>query len=180
MWHVSTNPLRASALLVALSLCMASPSPVAAETLTFIYPVRPNPLYDAARQILREAYFKLGYQLDFAFVYGERDLLDSAAGRADGELARVGGVEREFPGLLRTPVSHTATQQVAFARARSIQIDGWRGLAPYKIVFRQEDEIAERRTRDMRRFFAKTDIAALKMVENRKICLLYTSPSPRD
>ncbi len=169
MWHVSTNPLRASALLVALSLCMASPSPVAAETLTFIYPVRPNPLYDAARQILREAYFKLGYQLDFAFVYGERDLLDSAAGRADGELARVGGVEREFPGLLRTPVSHIATQQVAFARDRSIQIDGWRGLAPYKIVFRQEDEIAERRTRDMRRFFAKTDIAALKMVENRKM-----------
>ncbi len=91
VWHVSTNPLRASALLVALSLCMASPSPVAAETLTFIYPVRPNPLYDAARQILREAYFKLGYQLDFSFVYGKRGLLDSAAGRAVQDRIPPGG-----------------------------------------------------------------------------------------
>ena len=146
-----------------------TPNPVAAETLTFIYPVRPNALYDTARQILQEAYFKLGYQLDFAFVYGQRGLIDSAAGRADGELARVEGVEREFTGLLRVPVSLIATQQMAFARDQSIEIKSWRGLSPYKIILRQDDEVAERKTRNMRRYFASSEEAALKMVENYKM-----------
>jgi len=33
---------------------------------------------------LQATYFKLGYQLDFAFVYGQRGLIDSAADRSDG------------------------------------------------------------------------------------------------
>lgn len=152
-----------------MSASFVAPSPVAAETLTFIYPVRPNALYDAAREILQETYFKLGYQLDFAFVYGQRGLIDSAAGRADGELARVEGVEREFTGLLRVPVSHIATQQMAFARDRSIEVTSWRGLSPYKIILRHDDEVAERKTRNMRRYFASSEEAALKMVENYKM-----------
>ena len=154
-----------------------TPNPVAAETLTFIYPVRPNALYDAARQILQEAYFKLGYQLDFAFVYGQRGLIDSAAGRADGELARVEGVEREFTGLLRVPVSLIATQQMAFARDQSIEIKSWRGLSPYTIILRQDDEVAERKTRNMRRYFASSEEAALKMVENYKMYIAIADRS---
>ena len=152
-----------------VGVSLVAPGPVTAETLTFIYPVRPNALYDAAREILREAYFKLGYQLDFAFVYGQRGLIDSAAGRADGELARVEGVESEFTGLLRMPVNHIFTQQMAFARDRSIKIRSWRGLSSYKIIFRQGDEVAERKTRNMRRYFASSEEAALKMVENYKM-----------
>jgi len=67
------------------------------------------------------------------------------------------------------PVSHISTQQMAFARDRSIKIESWRELSPYKIVFRQDDEIAERKTRDMRRYLASSEEAALKMVENYKM-----------
>ena len=168
-WSGFGAGVRSALFVLALMASFVTPNPVAAETLTFIYPVRPNALYDAARQILQEAYFKLGYQLDFAFVYGQRGLIDSAAGRADGELARVEGVEREFTGLLRVPVSLIATQQMAFARDQSIEIKSWRGLSPYKIILRQDDEVAERKPRNMRRYFASSEEAALKMVENYKM-----------
>lgn len=154
---------------IMLGMFLGTPGVASAQELTFIYPVRPNALYDAARQILREVYFKLGYGLDFAFVYGDRGLVDSAAGRADGELARVAGVERDFPALLKIPVSHIATQQMAFARDKSIKVRNWRSLMPYKIVLDKGDEIAEQNTRNMKRFLASSEVVALKMVENRKM-----------
>ncbi|MBH64214.1 MAG: hypothetical protein CL569_17575 [Alphaproteobacteria bacterium] len=65
--------------------------------------------------------------------------------------------------------SNSATNSIFLSCMANVACSTQPRAAPYKIVFRQEDEIAERRTRDMRRFFAKTDIAALKMVENRKM-----------
>jgi polar amino acid transport system substrate-binding protein len=53
---------------------------------------------------LGEAYGKLGIQIDYVDMPGERAMVESNSGRADGETARIAGMEQEYSALRRVDV----------------------------------------------------------------------------
>ncbi|MDZ7938351.1 MAG: hypothetical protein U5M53_08755 [Rhodoferax sp.] len=53
---------------------------------------------------LGEAYSKLGIQIDYVDMPGERAMVESNTGRVDGETARIAGMEVAYPALRRVDV----------------------------------------------------------------------------
>ena len=51
---------------------------------------------EVAKLVLREAYERIGFTVRFSTLPGERALLESNAGRTDGEVARIGGIEKKY------------------------------------------------------------------------------------
>lgn len=60
---------------------------------------------DCAYKNLTKAYGSIGYQLDFTILPAKRALIESNAGRTDGETARVQYLEKRYPNLVRIPVA---------------------------------------------------------------------------
>lgn len=55
--------------------------------------------WDRTEEALRVAYANLGWQLEFTELPAERAMLESNAGRADGETARVAGIDARYKNL---------------------------------------------------------------------------------
>ena len=154
--------------IVPLSLCALAWCAISAEasatTLTFVYPAEKNAVYDAAADILVEAYGNLGINVRFGRFSDERGLEKSSRGRLSGELARFAGLERTYATLIRIPVSHAAIRQTVFALDRSIEIGTWRDLKPYSLVFHKDFALARRKTRGMNRVISDSDSEIFKML----------------
>jgi polar amino acid transport system substrate-binding protein len=75
---------------------------------------------------LREAYGKLGFQIEFVDMPGERAVVESNSGRADGETARIVGMEAAYPALRRVDVP-------LYINTNSVFIYGAGKLAPTSV-----------------------------------------------
>lgn len=108
-------------------------SPVlAAEPLKFSALEDSGP-QEVAKLVLREAYVRLDLSVEFITLPGERALTESNAGRVDGELARVSGLEKKYPNLVRVPVAVSQLDGVVFSRKHDFPIEGWHSLKGYNI-----------------------------------------------
>ena len=158
--------------LAIVSALLVSDSVLAdARTLTIAYPPEKNAFHDAAAAIIREAYKKLGIELVIKTLPAERALQSSNSGAIDGELVRIAGIEEGYPNLIRIPVSHVTAEQMAFGRDKTIIIDGWQSLAPYKLAFHRGYKVAEKNTEGMNRYLTGTDEAAFRMVATGRMDL---------
>ena len=84
-------------------------------------------------RVAGEAFRRIGVELKLVRLPAERGLRNADAGIEDGEVVRVGGLEKEYPNLLRVPEKIIDMDFVAFARGPAIQIDGWKALRPYRV-----------------------------------------------
>ncbi len=109
----------------------ASPATMA-ETLKFSA-LEDSAPQEVAKLVLREAYARIGQPIEFVTLPGERALTESNAGRVDGELARVAGMEKKYPNLIPVPVVISQFDGVAFSRKHDFPIDGWHSLKGYNI-----------------------------------------------
>ena len=141
------------------------------RALTIVYPPEMNAFHDAAAEILRQAYAALGIDIVYRTFPAERALYSSNSGIADGELVRIAGLEREYPNLLRVPVSHVTAYQMAFTRDTGLALDGWQSLKPYRIAFHRGYKVAERNTEGIDRHLTGDDRAALLMVEHGRVAI---------
>ena len=145
-------------------VCCAISAEASATSLTFVYPADKNAVYDAAADILVEAYGTLGIEVRFGRFSDDRGLKKSRSGQLSGELARFTGLERQYLTLIRIPVSHAAIQQTMFAREPGMEIGTWRDLRSYSIVFHRDFEVAQRMTRGMNQVMSASDTEVFKML----------------
>ncbi len=120
-------------MLWALVLC--SNMAVRAEPVVTIGAVHiEDPVIEVAVKVLEEAYGRAGLELRLQYYPAERAIQLANAGRIDGDLQRIPGVEQQYPNLVPVPVVLTQAEFMVFSRQVPVAINSWESLKPYKLA----------------------------------------------
>lgn len=74
----------------------------------------------------------------------ERALLNANAGVDDGNIARIEGLEKKYPNIVRVPETVIAFDFMVFSRQKEFTVAGWSSLAPYDVGYITGWKILER------------------------------------
>jgi len=86
-------------------------------------------------QLATEAFRRCGYTLMFDALPAERALRNADKGIIDGELARIKGMEKIYPNLIRVPEKLIDWYFVAYSKNPLDLANGWESLAQRNIAF---------------------------------------------
>jgi polar amino acid transport system substrate-binding protein len=88
-----------------------------------------------ADQVLTEAFRRIGYQLETVHMPAERALINANRGIDDGELARVGGLQKKYPNLIQVPETFLTVDMVLYSKNYpSFVVDGWQSVASHSLA----------------------------------------------
>lgn len=124
---------------------------------------------DISFAVLKRAYKKLGYDVEFIPLPGERALQRSNSGQVDGELFRIGNLQKRYPNLLQVPTSINVLEGIAFSRDKTLALNGWKSLSPYRIGIQGGIKFAERGTQKMKPVVVDTNAQLFKMLNAGRI-----------
>lgn len=136
----------------------------------------------ASEEVLKEAYHRLGYQVNFIPFPTQRSLVEANLGHVDGELMRHKDITNDYPNLIRIPVSIFSEKMVVFAHnPKLIEKMGplnWENIAPYRlgsiIGFKVAEEAAKTLKVD---FVVNLEVLFNKLIEGRTDFVLGTYSS---
>lgn len=137
--------------ILVLSSLFAGPAPGSAEmtiTLT-ISGIEGEQTHQIAREIIEEAYARIGISVTFLFVPGKRSLMMANNGRVDGDLARILGTETVYENLLPVPTRVLDFSAVAFTKRADITVNNWQELQGYRVGIIRGIRYSEIGTRGM-------------------------------
>jgi polar amino acid transport system substrate-binding protein len=84
-------------------------------------------------QIVKEAFRRIGLQIDIVHLPAERALLNANEGIENGVYVRIQGLESEYKNLRIVPEKISEYEFVAFGKNPSLRMDGWDSLQNYHI-----------------------------------------------
>lgn len=84
-------------------------------------------------RFLTEAFRRMGVLLQIVRLPSERALVNANEGTDDGNFARVEGIDKIYPNLVRVPEEITKFEFMAFSRKPAFKIEGWDSLKPYNV-----------------------------------------------
>lgn len=93
----------------------------------------PEPGY--LKNILVEAGKRIGVTIQFKNQPAQRSLISSNAGRTDGELHRIAGLEKAYPNLIRIPEPVLIDQFVGFTNRPDVTIPDWQKTGNLKVFY---------------------------------------------
>jgi polar amino acid transport system substrate-binding protein len=133
-----------------------------------------GPMEKNAAAYLTEHYKKLGVQIEFVNLPGNRALQESNSGRLDGELMRKAGLSMEYPNLLQISVPLATTNTVAFALDKNIDVDkGWDSLRKHTFSYEMGTKLIEQNTLGFSTGNAEQNIkAAFRQMLHRRVELI--------
>src|SRR4030065_736556 len=88
-----------------------------------------------ADQVAREAFRRIGGEIEVSVLPGERALINVNTGLDDGDLLRTPAVEKDYPNLIRVPEKMMDFEFVGYALDQKLRIDGFGGLKPYGVSY---------------------------------------------
>ena len=141
----------ASALSIALVVVLTAWSPCQAVEPLKLSLIEHNSAQEDAFLILREAYRRLGIDIQAVPLPAERALRSATAGATCGEVARMEGLESIYPDLLRVPEPLIFIQTLALTLGMTFPVDGWQSLRPYRLCYTHGVKIYEESTAGMLR-----------------------------
>lgn len=100
-------------------------------------------LFDVGQRFLKEAYQRIGMDVEFKQMPAERALKSSNLGVIDGEIFRVDNINMLYTNLIKVPTSYIFAENVVFSKTLNIHVDGYDSLRPYRIGFRRGLKIVE-------------------------------------
>ena len=100
----------------------------------FIDPLSSEKQTGFVDSIVSEALNQLGYELESVRLPAERALINANAGIDDGDLLRIGGLQKIYPNLIQVPEKIMDMEFVAFSRNASLPISGWQSLKPWSVA----------------------------------------------
>ena len=124
---------------------------------------------DISMRVLKEAYAKLGIDIEMRELPGERALRTSNSGEVDGEVFRIANVQKKYKNLIPVPTSINILQGIVFVKDKKFKVDGWTSLKPYKIGTQIGIKFVERGTKGMRRTMVQTNEQLFKMLSANRI-----------
>lgn len=128
-------PRDISVLAIILMLCMLQ---VQADTTLVLNSPAGNPITNPQQtgfidQLVGEALSRLGFQLDVEHLPAERAILLADSGFADGELIRIGGLQKLYPNLIQVPEKIFDMEFIAFGKNPELRIENWQDLKQYSV-----------------------------------------------
>lgn len=125
----------AAALMTAMAL--AGTSPALCATVVFNTANKPPNAADdhtgLCDSIMTEACRRLGLVLKIVNLPSERALINANEGIDDGNFARIKGLEKRYPNLIRVDEEITTFEFVAFSAGPAFRTEGWESLRPYRV-----------------------------------------------
>ena len=115
-----------------------------------------------SRQILKEAYARIGIKIKFETLPAERSLDLANKGVTDGELARIPGLQNQYPNLIQVPVSIAPNRVFAYSKKHNFPVTGWQSLKPYKIDIIFGSKFLEQRSKGYQATKVKSDYQGLQ------------------
>lgn len=137
-WHIS---------LFFISLLLASA--VQAEKRFHISGVEGSSDSVAAFEVVKEAYQRLGYEVEIHWFAGAEALKKSSSGQMDAELQRIDGLSKKFPDLVQIEIPINFLQGAVFTTGSTFEILSWHSLKPYRIGLVKGIIFAEQGTEGM-------------------------------
>lgn len=95
-------------------------------------------------KVVGEAFRRSGLILKTIQLPAERGLINANRGIDDGEMARIAGLEKTYPNLVRVPEKIMDWEFYAFSEHNVDLSKGWAGLAGYSVAFINGWKILER------------------------------------
>lgn len=127
--------------IVILLCCLCSSPLLAATTNVLVFNTVGQPPLNTLQQsgfmdrVTREALRRIGYQLETVALPAERGLTNVNAGIDDGEMSRIGGMEKRYPNLVPVPEKLMSWDFCVFTNS-DVHVSGkWADLKPYSVAF---------------------------------------------
>ncbi len=132
----------------------------------------------AIAELIKEVYRRLGHDTEFVFLPAKRSVREVNRGRFDAELARITGIENEFPNLVRVeePV-YTVSVSAVVRSDSNIRVNSWEEIGDRRIGYPRGYKLLDIRTRELNAIKAQNPSSIIKMVKagRMEIGLLMTS-----
>jgi len=109
----------------------ADPAGENGPVITLAYPgIDCEPCWAFARAFYKEAFGRMGYRFSMIALPSERALIESNAGRIDGEVARIGDLNADgaHPNLIRVDEVAAVVEVAAYGRKPIIGLAGWEAM----------------------------------------------------
>ena len=122
-----------------------------------------------AKEVIREAYRKIGYNVRFDFFPSTRSLEMANSGESDGDVARIEGTEKEFSGLLPIPVPVIWFDGVVFTKNITKKIQDWKDLKDLRVGIIRGIRYSEIGTKGLSPYFAENMTHLFKLLDQDMI-----------
>jgi len=86
-------------------------------------------------EIVAEVFRRIDIEAEVIQVVSARALINANRGIEDGNIARIAGMEKEYPNLIRVPEKIVDFVFTAFTRDLKFDVDGWDSLKRYEVGF---------------------------------------------
>jgi polar amino acid transport system substrate-binding protein len=142
--------MRTLLLVVGLFLCAGGISVSAQDVDTLVLTTPAGPPLSMQNQqgfidlVVSAALARMGYQLKVSHLPAERALINANNGVDDGDLNRIGGLEKFYPNLIQVPEQTFDMEFAAFAKNVTFSTTDWNTLKPYTVAIINGWKILER------------------------------------
>jgi len=98
------------------------------------------------QRVIREAYRRLGYEIEIYYLPGERAIHSANNGMVDGELYRI--AKEMYQNLIIVPVPICYIKHSVFTKNANFQPDGWESLKPFSAISLRGYKYAEKKLKE--------------------------------
>lgn len=86
-------------------------------------------------QVMAEAFKRIGYQVEIVRLPAERALINANRGIDDGDLARIGGLQKKYPNLIQVPETFLTVDMVLYSKNHpEFTVTGWDSVASHSLA----------------------------------------------
>lgn len=103
-----------------------------------------------SERVLREAYKRLGIDINVSGRPAPRAIHEANIGRSDGELYRIKNIHKKYPNLLMVSVPVGIMEGIALTTQNDLKISDWKALSPHRVCIRNGVKFAEAGTSHMK------------------------------
>lgn len=120
--------------------------------------------------IAAEIFKRLDIKLKYIRVQSKRALIQANKGIDDGNIARIKGIEKKWPNLIRVPESIFTWEFTAYSLSDNIRINGWESLKPYSVGHVRGWHIYNKNTKGAKKIIkANNSIQLFTLLKNGRI-----------
>ncbi|HEC12516.1 MAG TPA: transporter substrate-binding domain-containing protein [Acidiferrobacteraceae bacterium] len=135
--------------LICLTNWIVFPGPLLAKEIlvlntAFTFPLSNNEQTGFVDVVVREALERIGFGLESVRLPAERALINANAGINDGDLLRIGGLQKTYPNLIQVPEKVIDLEFMVFTKQVEFPVVGWHSLNPYSVAIITGWKILER------------------------------------
>lgn len=150
---------------LALALLLALSLPLRAEELQLSL-IAANATHESVWRVVQVAARRAGIPVAARAVPAERALALANSGATDGDVARIEGLEKQYPNLIRVPQPVYQYAAYAFALKKLDVSAGWESLRGHGICIRRGIKLFEIRTESMSRQVLDDEASVLRMLRS--------------